>query len=344
MSWTQVKVALAALLLECPGLALAQQADDTAALDEPTECAATPEPWIDRAHCGLHALVWRSAMHVDRLFGADFDDDTYEHQARGSVTPALLWDEFDGFDQKFRFRAKLPVPRLDERFNAFIGRFNRDEFITERELESGAIQRQRARGAEEEDQTLLGIRFLEPKRDGSFEADAGLRIQSPLDPFVKAGYRHDITTLAGVLVTIRETAFWQNSEGVGLITALNLERFLEDAWVVRMAASGTISEKSEGVRGYSAVTAYRDLPGRRAFGAQVFTTGEFDAAVPLGEYGARVAWRQSVLRDWLVLEIRPSVTWPKEDPVQPRTASWGLGVGFEMYFGGEDFQARPATF
>jgi hypothetical protein len=79
--------------------------------------------------------------------------------------------------------------------------------------------------------------------------------------------------------------------------------------------------------------------------AQLFTAGEFDAAVPVGEYGAKVAYRQSIARDWLVLEVRPSVTWPKERPEQEREASWGIGVGFEMFFGmGDEFQARPATF
>jgi hypothetical protein len=58
----------------------------------------------------------------------------------------------------------------------------------------------------------------------------------------------------------------------------------------------------------------------------------------------KVAFRQRMLRDWLVLEIRPSVTWPKEELSEPRDTNWGLGIGFEMSFGDNEFQARPATF
>ena len=66
--------------------------------------------------------------------------------------------------------------------------------------------------------------------------------------------------------------------------------------------------------------------------------------VPLGEYGVKFAYRQAIVRDWLVLVIRPSVTSPKTEPSQPRRPSWGLGVGFEMFLGGDKFQRRPATF
>jgi hypothetical protein len=66
--------------------------------------------------------------------------------------------------------------------------------------------------------------------------------------------------------------------------------------------------------------------------------------VPVQEYGFKAAYRQAVMRDWLVMEVRTSLTWPKEYPDQPRAPSWGVGVGFEMFFGTDEFLARPITF
>lgn len=348
------RLAKAALLAFLAGLCCVAQAqsekeeaETEVALPDDADgpVAATPDAWIDRTHRGLHSIIWRSAMRIDRMFGAGrMDEQAYQDQATGSITPALLWDEFRGLDQKFRFRVNVPLPHLDERYDAFIGTFSREEFVTGREQESGALPRQRAGGQIDEDETLIGIRYREPEQGGRFEADAGLRIRSPLDPFLKGGYRHQFGTSERFLVTLRETLFWQNSEKFGLTSRVDVERVVDQAWLVRLTASATISERTEGVRGYSTLTAFRGLPGRRAVGLQFFTAGEFDAAVPLGEYGARVAYRQSILRDWLVLEIRPSVTWPKDDPAGPRKASWGLGVGFEMFFGLDGFEARPATF
>ncbi len=316
--------------------------DVTVGADQSTE--VVPDEWIDRAHTGLHALVWRSAMYVDGLFGSELDEQAYQRMTRGSITPALLWDEFHGFDQKFRFRVKLPLPHLGERYNAFVGRFNRDEFVTERELESGAIQRQHVGGEVDPDETLLGIQYREPDEGGRFDAAAGLRIKQPIDPFVKVGYRYERGTPERLRLYLKETVFWENSEQFGLTSRADLERVLDEVWLARWTVSGTFSEKSEGVRGYTALTAYRGLPDRRAVGGQVFTSGSFDAAVPVGEYGVRMAWRQSVVREWLVVEVRPSVTWPKDQPEQPRKPSWGLGIALEMFFGVDEFQARPATF
>ncbi len=131
-------------------------ADQEATSDLPETTEPVPDQWIDRAHTGVHALVWKSAMYIDRLFGAALDEEAYRTEARGSITPALLWDEFHGLDEKFRFRVRLPFPYLDERYDAFVGTFNRDEVVTERQIASGAIPQQHVGGADRERRDLAG--------------------------------------------------------------------------------------------------------------------------------------------------------------------------------------------
>lgn len=321
--------------------------DPSSSLD-PAPSEADPRHqcfWLDRTHEWLHTFLWGTSKRVDGWFGSQMPDDVYADHTRGSITPVLLWDEFNGLSQKFRFRVKMPLPYLDERYNAFIGTFSRDEFVTERDQASGAIPRQRTGGEIEDDETLVGVQFRDrPQGGGRFEADAGIRIRSPIDPFVKGGYRFAHRFAESTLGTLRATGFWQNSEGFGLTSRIDAERALDNDSLIRWTASATISQESEGVRGYSALTMYHGLTGSRSVAAQLFTSGEFDAAVPLGEYGIRAAYRQRVWRDWLVLELRPSLTWPKDDPTKSRSASWGIGIGFEMFFGEDEFQSRPATF
>lgn len=315
---------------------------DEAELVPPELAEATREPWIDRAHYGFYWTLWRSAMGIDRLFGSEAGAADYQDVA-GSIAPALLWDEFEGFQPKLRFRARLPLPQFDQRFDAFIGRVNRDEYVTEREQESGALASQRGAPVED-DETLVGIRFTEPKLRDRFQASGGVRVRTPLDPYVKGSYRYQRGNLDSALVTLRETAFWQNTEDFGFTSRADIERILADKWLARWTVSGTISQQSEGVRGYTGLTALRELPRRRAVIAELFANGEWDAEVPLRDYGIKVAYRQSVVRDWLVLEARTSVSWPREELDTPRHASWGLGVGLEVFFGTEEFQSRPVTF
>lgn len=325
-----------------PAIELPAAAEDAGPGPNPPDTKQTvKDPWIDRAHDGVFRTVWRSAMRMDRWFGSEEDESAYL-ATRGSIAPSILWDEFDGFQPRVRFEVDVPLPQLNQRFHAFIGRVNRDEYVTERDPESGAIARQY--GPVEDDDTLFGIRYRDPSDGSHWDADAGLRLRSPLDPFVKGSYTFRKGSSEHTLYSFRETLFWQNSEKLGITSRVDIERILAELWLMRFSLSGTWSQRSEGVKGYTALTVLRGLHNRRAFAAELFTKGEFDAPVPLGDYGVKFAYRRSVLRDWLIMESRVSLTFPKDDPLQTREATVGVGIGFEMFFGTSEFLARPVTF
>ncbi len=299
------------------------------------------DPWIDRAHDGMFRAVWRSAMRMDQWFGSDASEAAYL-QTSGSIAPALLWDEYDGFQPRLRFQVDVPLPQLNERFHAFIGRVNRDEYVTESEPGSGAFAQQY--GPTEDDETLFGIRYRDPTDGGHWDADAGLRVRSPLDPFVKGSYRFMKGSSDTTLWSFRETLFWQNSEKFGFTSRVDVEKIVRELWLLRWTGSATISERTEGVRGYSSFTALRGFPNRRAVAGELFIQGEMDDDVPLRNYGVKLAYRRSILRNWLVLESRISLTFPREYLWQEREATFGVGIGLEMFFGTDEFLARPVTF
>jgi hypothetical protein len=303
----------------------------------------TDDQWLDRTQQGVYDIVWKSAMHVDRWFGSDYPADEYQG-ARGSITPSLLWDEFRGFQPKVRFRVDIPLPQLNDRFNAFVGRVDRDEYVSESSPYSGALPRQY--GPMEQEQTLAGISYRTPPKQGSrFDAGVGVRLRFPLDPYLKGSYVYERGNSMSGLISLRETVFWQNSEHAGVTSRVDLEKlFLRDLWLLRWTTSASYSERSDGIYGYSAITAMRGLRDRRALAFEVGMNGSSDSSVPIQEYGFKAAYRQAVMRDWLVLEVRSSLTWPKEQPEQPRKPSWGVGIGFEMFFGTDEFLARPITF
>lgn len=281
-------------------------------------------------------------MYVDHLFGSKYDEQAYQ-TVTGSMAPALLWDEFGGFRPKFRFNVNLPLPQLNERFNAFIGRVDPEEYVTERAQESGAFRRQY--GPRSEDETMLGISYREPRKQGHrFDASVGMRLHFPLDPYVKGGFIYERGKVEKMLFGFRETAFWQNSEGLGATTRFDFQRAFPAAWLLRWTTSGTLSQESQGVKGYSSVMALHALSERRAIAMAVGFDGEKEAEVPLHDYGVKFAYRQRISREWLVMELRTSLTWPKEEVDRPREPSWGIGIGFEMLFGTEEFLARPVTF
>jgi hypothetical protein len=303
-----------------------------------------PFQWLDKTRQTLYDTMWHSAAHVDRWFGSVEDDAVYQ-QVYGSIAPALLYTQYDGLRPQLRFNVKLPLPQMDNRVHAFVGRFDPNEFITEQAEPSGSIPR--TYGPPTEDRTLLGIGYQQQSDHPAsrFEAGTGVRLSFPLDPYVKGSYVFQRGRLDVGAFSVRETLFWQNSEGAGETTRFNLERIFDPRrLLVRYTLSATRSQKSAGVRGYSSILFLRGLADRRAVAFEVGLDGQSQAQVPLHDYGCKLAYRQGVLRPWLIMEIRGSLDWPKDFVWQQRSASLGVGVGFEMLLGTEQFMARPITF
>ena len=316
------------------------------AIDEADLSATDPEEsaWLDRAQQSLHSLVWRSARRVDGWMGPPLPDEIYQ-QASGSVSAAALWDEFDGFDPRLRFNVDVPLPRINERLHLFVGRYDPDEYITEGRETLGVIPSS-GRDAGEMDETMAGLVYRRQRRDGSRVSGSvggSFRSGNP-DPYAKGSYEIGRPLSTNTLVTLRETIFYRVSEGFGSTTRLDVEHVLNPLWHLRWTTSGTISEKSQGVRGFSTLTGTRSLPGRRALVVRAGVHGETSAEVPLRDYGVKVAYRTSVMRPWFVLELCTSVMWPRHRLDQTRSASLGFGVGCEVYFGDKAFTSRPVTF
>jgi hypothetical protein len=339
-----------------PSVAPARAGDPTEKPTPPPNPIGSPQPdesakqsdqdvpyhWLDTTRRVLFNTMWKSAEHVDRWFGSSQDDAVYR-QVYGSIAPAMLYSQFDGLRTQVRFNMNFPLPAANDRLHAFVGRFDPNEFITERDEPSGAIPR--TYGPPTEDQTLLGIGFRQPeKQGGRFDAGTGIRLGFPMDPYIKGSYIFEQGKSETGLFSVRETLFWQNSDGAGETTRLDLERIFDRTWLARYTISGTRSQMSEGLRGYTSFLLLHGMPERRAIAFEVGLDGQTEAPVQLHDYGVKAAYRQGILRRWLILEIRASVDWPRDFIYQRRTASLGVGIGFEMLLGTEAFLARPITF
>ena len=288
--------------------------------------------WIDRLHRGLYRTICLSAAGFDGFFGnARFDD---EYQAtHGSVAVGTLWDQRDHWDPSIRFRVQVRLPQMSERFSAFVGKVNPDEYVTDLRDDFDTLPRQFA--GEDDDAVLLGLGYRQPGRSGGqFDAGVGVKLDWPLDPFAKGTYRLALPFLKRNILRLQETIFWQESEGrFGATTRIDLERLLAEAFLVRWTASGTFAQETEGVRWFSSLTLYQNLGNGRALAYQGSILGESDQEVPITDYGLRVIYRRRIHLEWLFLELRSSLTWPRETLLEPREADWGAGVALEMLFG-----------
>lgn len=296
-------------------------------------CGDKPgEPgWLSQVRADIYKTVCSSAAWFDGFFGnARFDD---EYQAvHGSVALGGSWDERDRWDPSVRFRARVRFPQMSERFNGFIGKVDPEEYVTELRDDFDALPRQF--GREQDDAVLLGLGYGQGGRGGGhFDTSVGAKLGWPLEPYAKATYRYARPFFGRNLLRLREAVFWEEQEHFGATTRIDLERQLSEDYLVRWTGSGSFTQNTQGVRWYSDVTLYHGLGNGRAFAYQAGIIGESDREAQIIDYGLRLIFRRRIYREWLFLELRSSITWPREALVERRELNLGAGVAIEMMFG-----------
>lgn len=310
-------------------------ADDPSALEECAEDEPNAQGLLQRVRRSLSVTACASSAWLDGLFGDQFLSDEYR-RTHGSVSVGGIWSDYDGFDPRLRFRVRLQLPQWDERVSAFAGRVSEDEYITDTEGDFVALPT-RQFGSPEDESVLVGLGYSSPERTGNdFDAGVGVRVDLPLDPYARARYEIVRTFSDHYVFTARETLFWQNSEGFGSTTRIHLDRFISERFLLRWATLGKFTEETVGLQWFTQFTLFQSLNERTGLAWQVQTEGLTDGEVPLTRHAARLIMRRQLHHDWLILEMRGGVTWPKRYLHEKREPSPEVGIALEMHFGDRD--------
>ncbi|HEY5808883.1 MAG TPA: hypothetical protein VIT67_12990, partial [Povalibacter sp.] len=244
------------------------------------------------------------------------------------------WSEYDGFDPRLRFRVRLQLPQWDDRLSAFAGRVGEEDYVSDVEGDFNALPT-RQFGNLEDESVLLGLGYSNPKRTGNdFDASVGVRLDMPLDPYARTRYEIIRNFAERYVFSARETLFWQNSEGFGTTTRLTLDRVMSDRFLLRWINLGKYTEETEGVEWYSQLTLLQTVGARMGLAWQAQVEGATDNEVQMTRSAVRLIMRRQFRNpEWLYLELRGGVGWPREKLIEERKASIELGIALEMQFG-----------
>lgn len=308
-----------------------EESEPPSALDACKELQPGSDTMLERVRRTLAVTACASSAWLDGLFGDQFYYDQYR-DTRGSVSVGTLWSEYDGFDPRVRARIRLRLPQWDERVSAFVGRVGEEDYITDTEGEFDALPT-RIFGGLEQESVLVGLGYSRPERTGSdFDVGVGVRVDLPLDPYARARYEIVRTFAEHYVFRVRETVFWQNSEGFGSTTRFNIDRALNDRFLLRWNNIAKWTEETVGLEWFSEVTLFQHVNDRTGIAWQNYIAGASDNEVEVTRYGARAIMRRQLTPDWLFLELRLGVFWPRIRSFEPRDASLEGGIAFEMMF------------
>ena len=187
----------------------------------------------------------------------------------------------------------------------------------------------------EDDAWLLGLGYSKQAGlENGFDFGVGVRLNSRVDPYVKATYRHNLVFRGDTMLRFRETPFWRDSRGWGATTQISLDHLATDT-----AAAPLEQHRHRGPGHRGPGVGHRTSPSTRAAGQRraisytALLRGETGADVPIQNYGFETRYRRNLNRKWLFLQLSASVTWPREYLEEEREINPGVGIGVEMYFG-----------
>lgn len=288
--------------------------------------------WIDRMQRGVYITVCGSASWFDGLFGNPrFDQDSDETFGRVGILET--YDRRDHLDTRLRLRARFALPNLENRFRVTLGRGDAQDLVEERPANTENPLPPKFESVDDE-AWLLGLGYSKQGGlENGFDFGVGVRLRTPIDPYVKATYRHNFIFSNSTMLRFRETPFWRDSRGFGTTTQLTLDQLLTDSLLFRWNNTATIAEDTKGFEWGSNFNLYQSLSERRALSYTMLFVGETRADVGLQNFGFETEYRQRIYRKWLFMSVSASVTWPRETLLEEREINPGVGLGFEMYFG-----------
>lgn len=300
-------------------------------------CARPDEPeanMVDDVQIVMEETTCTAALWLDGLFGEPRNIES-ARKTSGYLETSARHSEFEGTDEKIRFRVRVRLPNLKSRVSAVIGRDNEDDVVRDR-TERFAVRSEIPR-VDDDESWLAGLGYSFPSSE-TLKIDSRIGAASLSNPrvYVQQRVRWIAFSDDDDLIYLRGTGFWTNRQGFGTTVGFDYSRVLSERFLLRVSEVGTISEKTEGLDWFSGLILYQNLREERAMAYELLIRGQTDEPEPLYEYGGRVVYRHPLLPKRLYGELLVGYSWPRIDPALDREGSAQVGISLEIPFGLED--------
>lgn len=278
---------------------------------------------LDKTHEDWSRRVMDLGVRLDRLFGGHQIVPDRSSYIRVS-TAALLAE--DDSDLDARLRARFALPNTERRLSLVLESEDDSRFDPARANQPSPPVLLRPR---DERGFTAGLRYLRELGDRmDFDADAGVRLRFPPDPFVRA--RIGRSMFLGLWeLRPSEEIYWRYRKGPGARTQLVTQRALSGPRFFRAVSEADWVHRDQ--RFYFAqdfVFSHEFTP-FNAVQARIGARAETDPS-RLTAWFANIGWRRKIYKDWLFAEVRPELLFEHEDDfrAEPR-----LFLTLEAYFG-----------
>ena len=296
------------------------------------EVSEEQEERIAKAQDDVYDLVQGTATRIDSFFGT-VEGDTQASVTRGRLSVGGQYDAYNELDGRVRFNAKITLPAFEQRTRIIVSRGDADDAASGVDDSDTPSLPSRFDDISD-DEWLFGIGYSRDKklrRGWSF--DAGIKLTTPVEPYVRATYKWNQGIGDAWLFRMRPRVYWQKGRGDGWSVSTTLDWSPYDDWLYRLYTIALDDDRTEGTRWTAKAFTYHSLSPKSAFSYGLYARGETEAEVTLQDYGFEVRHRRQISRNYLFVEFLAYMSWPRELLIEEREATPGVGIEFELQFG-----------
>ncbi|MGB1091997.1 MAG: hypothetical protein ACPGYX_07730, partial [Oceanobacter sp.] len=258
--------------------------------------------WLSRSLNELSGNL--DSFFVDAFFSEDIlEDDVSGSRARFSLyTRRELGDPVD---YKFGLSVKLVLPNTNERFKLLLESEDDDQ------RESDPLE------SVENVEYSSALRFIiQESENWKVNLDTGVKWGIPPNPFTQLRarrylYFHDFSAKGS------QKFFYRALDGWGEETRLQINRPLSVDQLIRFdTRAGYMLNDDYMTLGYS-LGYYEELDSRSALGYIGSASGSNEnATTTFFSYSLAFRYRRQVFRDWMFIEVSPSLVWKRDNDYQ----------------------------
>lgn len=283
---------------------------------------------IDKTHDVLSKKIVSLSSSIDAYFaGKKYEDETNNSYIKTGYQVSKYGN--NSINQEALFKAKVALPLLQKKLNLIvedIRKFDQDQNTdsSSRVQTAGEVSRVQSLTA------ALRFEFLK-ESNWKIDNDAGIKVRLPLDPYYRFRVSWNKVLLQRWYAYYSQKFSWFNSSGWASFTDLYFDTPIYPSLLFRFYNSSYWSDKNSTIEWLHRWSFYKiystKLISEYYFALQSQTKNEVTSLL---SYSVGVSFRYKIYKDWLFLNVNPSLTFSKENHFRREL---GALVGIELFMG-----------
>ena len=286
---------------------------------EPIPSIELLEP-LDSYRDSASEYVTDFANWIDNFFA---DDRIYDEKQGSYIKLNILQTYFEDDEPVYdaQIKAKLDIPKTQKRLQLFVESIDADESDTQQTSIDETIENQ---------EQSIGFRYLNlDSKLWKITTIAGVRINQGIDPLGRIKFRR-LTEKGLWTYRFTESIFWFESDGAGETTRFDMDHPLTKRLLFRSTTQATWKNINDYFDLGQDLILFHNINKRKSLAYQVGARGIRDSRLYTTDYFYSVRYRQEMHRNWLFLDIIPSINHPRENDFKPvRSITLKLEIVFD---------------